>query len=149
MQPQVRKEGLNALVKLTGIGEGHGAIPQAMNRVGEVAASGAPVAYHCPEPVTFMVTEGGILKNSPRLNGARIFLNWFISREGQMAQYWADESTPIRADLHRKEFIPYPEAVAGKSVIKPGSDETKVKMQKAWNAHWLQSGGTIENNESE
>lgn len=144
MQPQIRKESLNALVKLTGIGEGHGAIPQAMNRVSEVAATGAPVGYHCPEPVTFMPSEGGILKNSPRVNGAKIFLNWFISREGQIAQFWVDQSTPVRDELHGREFLGYPDAVTGKKMVKAGSEETKVKVQKYWNNLWLKGGGTID-----
>jgi hypothetical protein len=91
-----------------------------------------------------MPSEGGILRNSPRVNGAKIFLNWFISREGQIAQYWVDQSAPIRDELHGREFLPYPDAVLGKSVVKAGSEETKVKLHKRWNELWLQGGGTID-----
>ena len=149
VQPQVRKESLNALVKLTSLGEGVAAVPQAMNRVKNVADTGAPVGFHCPEPVTFALTEAGIMRNAPHLNGAKIFMNWLISREGQMAQYWADESTPVRVDMQRKEFLPYPEEVVGKKTATPGDDETKAKVAKRWNALWLQGGGTVENTEEE
>lgn len=147
LQPQIRKEGLNALVKLTSLGEGAAAVPQAMNRVFNTAETGAPVAFHCPEPVTFALTEAGIMKNSPHLHGAKIFMNWLISREGQIAQFSADESTPVRPDMQRKEFLPYPDEVAGKKVATPGDDETKAKLQKRWNALWLQGGGTVDNDE--
>jgi iron(III) transport system substrate-binding protein len=149
VQPQIRKEGLNALVKLTSLGEGHAAVPQAMNRVSNTAATGAPVGFHCPEPVTFALTEAGIMRNSAHINGAKIFMNWLISREGQIAQYWADESTPVRIDMQSKEFLPYPEEVAGKTMATPGDDETKAKLQKRWNALWLQGGGTVDNTETE
>lgn len=144
LQPQVRKEGLNALVKLTSLGEGHAAVPQAMNRVSNAAETGAPVGFHCPEPVTFAMTEAGIMRNSAHINGAKVFMNWLISREGQIAQFWADESTPVRPDMQRKEFLPYPDEVAGKKVATPGDDETKAKLQKRWNALWLQGGGTVD-----
>lgn len=149
LQPQIRKEGLNALVKLTSLGEGHAAVPQAMNRVSNTAETGAPVGFHCPEPVTFALTEAGVMSNTPRLAGAKLFMNWLISREGQIAQFWADESTPVRPDMQRKEFLPYPDEVAGKKVATPGDDETKAKLQKRWNALWLQGGGTVDNTESE
>ena len=144
IQPQIRKESLNALVKLTSLGEGHAAVPQAMNRVSGTAATGAPVGFHCPEPVTFALTEAGVMRNSARVHGAKIFMNWLISREGQIAQFWADESTPVRIDMQSKEFLPYPEAVVGKTVATPGDDETKAKLQKRWNALWLQGGGTVD-----
>jgi iron(III) transport system substrate-binding protein len=144
LNPQLRKEGLNALVKLAGLGEGNAAVPAAMNRVGALAETGAPVGYHCPEPVTFTFAEGGILRNSPRINGAKIFLNWFISREGQIAQYWADESAPVREELRSKEFLAYPDAVVGKKMATPGDEETKIKLQKTWNDLWLNGGGTID-----
>jgi iron(III) transport system substrate-binding protein len=141
LDPQLRKEGLNAHVKLTALGEGHAAIPQAMARVGPQAVKGAPVGFHCPEPVTVALTESGIMRESPRINGARIFLNWFISREGQIAQYWADKSVPVREELRRKEFLYFPEAVVNKKVGKPGRSETKKKMLKLWNESWLKGGG--------
>jgi hypothetical protein len=37
--------------------------------------------------------------------------------------------------------------VAGKKVATPGDDETKAKLQKRWNALWLQGGGTVDNSE--
>jgi ABC-type Fe3+ transport system substrate-binding protein len=141
LKPQLRKEGLGALVKLTGLGEGHAAVPQAMSRVGQYAQTGAPIGFHCPLPVTTALTEAGIMSNSPHLNGARIFLNWFISREGQIAQFWADGSNPVRTELQRKEFLAFPEAVADKKVAEEGEDATKAKLAKAWNERWLKASG--------
>jgi hypothetical protein len=61
-----------------------------------------------------------------------------------MAQYWADESTPVRIDMQRKEFLPYPEEVIGKKTATPGDDETKAKVAKLWNKLWLQGGGAVD-----
>ncbi len=149
LDPQIRKEGLNALVRLVSLGEGHAAVPQAMNRVGSQARVGAPVGFHCPEPVTFALSEAGLMRNSPSVNGAKIFLNWFISREGQIAQFWADQSTPVRKELQRKEFLDFPDAVADKRMVTSGEPETRVRLQKYWDARWQSMGGTVSTSEAE
>ncbi|MFT5538811.1 MAG: ABC-type Fe3+ transport system substrate-binding protein, partial [Alphaproteobacteria bacterium] len=99
LQPQLRKEGMSALLNLVVLGEGDAALPSAMNRVAPLHDKGAPIGHHCPEPVVFTVSELGIFKNSPHINGAKIWVNWFLSKEGQIAQFWANGSTPIHNEL--------------------------------------------------
>ena len=143
LKPQLRKESLSAMVKLTALGEGDAAVPQAMTRVAELQKSGSPIGYHCPEPVPFVLTEAGMMKNSPRVNGARIFLNWFISREGQIAQFWANKSVPARPELQGPEFLEFPEAVAGKQLVKlsPETGQTAIKLGEFWDQMWQSAGG--------
>ena len=144
LHPQLRKESLNALVKLTALGEGQAAVPQAMNKVGDSAKTGSPVGYHCPEPVPLVLTEMGIMKNSPHVNGAKIFANWFISKEGQIAQFWANASTPAREDMRGKQFLDFPEAVIGKKLVTlhPDSSQTVVKLSEYWDKMWQSAGGS-------
>ena len=144
LRPQLRKESLSAMVKLTALGEGDAAVPQAMARVAALQRSGSPIGYHCPEPVPFVLTESGMMKNSPRINGARIFMNWLISREGQIAQFWATKSVPARAELQGAEFLEYPEAITGKQLVKLSMDSgsTATKVGEYWDKMWQSSGGT-------
>ena len=144
LRPQLRKESLSAIVKLTALGEGDAAVPQAMVRVAEQVKAGAPIGYHCPEPVPFVLTEAGLMKNSPRINGARIFLNWFISREGQIAQFWANKSVPARTELQGSQFLEFPEAVTGKQLVKlsPETGDATDKFGEYWDAMWQSAGGS-------
>jgi iron(III) transport system substrate-binding protein len=143
LHPQLRKESLNAIVKLTALGEGEIAVPQAMNKVGDAVREGSPVGYHCPEPVPLVLTEMAIMKNSPHVNGAKIFANWFISKEGQIAQFWANASTPAREDMRGKQFLDFPEAVEGKKVmtLHPNSKQTSVDLSEYWDKMWQSAGG--------
>jgi iron(III) transport system substrate-binding protein len=142
LDPQLRKESLNALVNLVALGEGKAAAPQTMDKVGDVLRTGSPVGYHCPEPAPMALTEMALFKNSQHANGARIFMNWFISKEGQIAQYWANHSIPARSDLQDKRFLDFPDAVSGKKVATLGSDfaQSAIDLSAAWDKAW-QSGG--------
>jgi iron(III) transport system substrate-binding protein len=143
LHPQFRKEGLNALVKLTALGEGEITVPQAMQRVGDAVRAGAPVGYHCPEPVPFVLTEMGLMKHSPRTNGAKIFMNWTIAKEGQIAQFWANRSSPSREDLHDRRFLDFPDAIGGKQMVTlpPDPAELTAKVAATWNHYWQKEGG--------
>jgi iron(III) transport system substrate-binding protein len=145
LKPQLRKEGMSAILNLVILGEGDMAVPSAMNRVGPEAEKGAPIGFHCPEPVPFTVSELGVFKGAPHINAAKIWVNWLLSKEGQVAQYWAEESTPIHKGLQRKEFIYFPEAIEGKkkAVLGDESDKTSVRLAKFWDPLWIQGGGYV------
>lgn len=145
LQPQLRKEGMSAILNLVILGEGEIAVPSAMNRVGPQVEKGAPIGFHCPEPVPFTVSELGVFKGAPHINAAKIWVNWFLSKEGQVAQYYAESSTPIHNDLQRKEFLFFPEAVAGKkkAVLGENSADTSVRLAKYWDPLWIQGGGYV------
>jgi len=143
VRPQVRKEGMGALVGLAAAGEFDAVFPSNARRVYQSVLSGAPVGYHCPEPAPAGVDDMVILKGSPNPYAAKIFVNWLLSKEGQVAQYAAKFYTPIHKDLGLKEFYPFPEAVLGKetSYTDPVFEqEVTPKLFEVWNNVLLKGG---------
>jgi iron(III) transport system substrate-binding protein len=144
VQPQLRREGMNAMLELLAAGEFHATIPSAEYRTYQKQLDGAPVSYHCPEPVPVAVSEMGILKGAPNINSARLFINWFLSKEGQMAQYVADFAPPVHKDLQRKEFVPFAAEILGKkdSFRDPKIElDIQPKLLAHWDELWLRGGG--------
>lgn len=142
-RPQLRKEGLSAMIALVGAGEFEIAAPSAMNRVIRLVRKGAPVGFHCPDPIPFSVSEVGIMKGNPHINASRIFVNWLLSKEGQIAQFYGDASTPIHIGLRRPEFLAFPDAVKGKSYAEggPGLEKEAKLVLRYWENLWRQAGG--------
>ena len=144
VRPQLRKEGMNALVSLAIAGEFHMAIPASEYRVAQSADKGAPIGYHCPEPVPMAVAEMGIIKGSPRINAARLFVNWFLSKEGQIAQFVSSQSVPIHKDLQKKEFLPFADEILGKTIAPRTISVMEThgrEVTRAWNGHWAKGTG--------
>ena len=144
VQPQLRREGVNALLELMAAGEFHATIPSAEYRTYQKQVDGAPLSYHCPEPVPIAVSEMGILKGAPNINAARIFVNWFLSKEGQIAQYVADYAPPVHKELRRKELLPFADEILPKkgAFRDPGIElEIQPKLLAFWDELWLKSGG--------
>ncbi len=144
LQPQLRREGMNAIVELMAAGEFYATIPSAEYRTYQKQLDGAPISYHCPEPVPTAVSELGILKGSPNINSARLFANWFLSVEGQIAQYVSDYAPPVHKDLRRREFVPFADEILPKklAVRDPASElEIQPKLLAYWDELWLKSGG--------
>jgi iron(III) transport system substrate-binding protein len=144
VQPQLRREGMNAMIELMAAGEFHATIPSAEYRTYQKQLDGAPVSYHCPEPVPVAVSEMGILKGAPNLNSARLFINWFLSKEGQIAQYVSDFAPPVHKDLQRKEFVPFAAEILGKedSFRDPKIElDIQPKLLAYWDELWLRGGG--------
>ena len=144
LKPQLRREGMNAMLELTAAGEFHANIPAAEYRVYQKTLDGAPVSYTCPEPVPVAVSEMGILKGAPNLNAARLFVNWFLSKEGQIAQYISDFAPPVHKELRRKEFLPFAEEILGKNAgfRDPAIElEIQPKLLEFWDGLWLKGGG--------
>lgn len=144
LKPQLRKEAINGLMKLASIGEFDLAIPSAGYRVKLQVERGAPIAFHCPEPVPTSSSPVGILKGTPRINSARVFVNWLMSKEGQLALHNATGAQPAHVDLQDLEGTsPYPAAIKGKKkayrTLKTLEDMGP--MYKAWNAAWDAAGG--------
>lgn len=144
VQPQLRREGMNALLELMAAGEFHATLPSAEYRTYQKQLDGAPVSYHCPEPVPVAVSEMGILKGAPNINAARVFVNWFLSKEGQIAQYFSDYAPPVHKDLQRKEFVPFATEIVGKkSAFRDPKIELEIqpKLLAYWDELWLRGGG--------
>jgi iron(III) transport system substrate-binding protein len=139
LQPQRRKESVNALQNLVVAGEIKAALPAADYRVALYVRKGAPIAWHCPEPVPSAISGLVLIKGSPYTNAAHLFGNWMISKEGQLAQFIADGATPIHKDMQTKEFLAFPDEIKGKPLafIEPEKlrDEFKAILD-VWNPLW-------------
>lgn len=144
VQPQQRKEGMTATTKLTLAGEFDANIPAPEWRVEQYAAKGAPVSYHCPEPVPITLSQIVLLEKSTHKNGARLFINWVLSREGQILQNAWGDAVPVHKALQSGRFIPFPDTTTGKSrVIRDDGvlgSETDQKMTRTWNSYWAGGG---------
>jgi iron(III) transport system substrate-binding protein len=143
VRPQLRREGMNAMLELLAAGEFHATIPSAEYRTYQKQLDGAPVNYFCPEPVPIAVSEMGILKGAPNINAARIFVNWFLSKEGQIAQYVSDYAPPVHKDLRRREFVPFAdEILPKKGAFRDPAIEVEIqpKLLAFWDELWLRGG---------
>ena len=139
-QPQRRKEGMNAVTGLTVAGEFDASIPAPERAVAKFIQRGAPLGYHCPEPVPITLSEVVTLEKSPHRNASRLFVNWLLSREGQLMQYTEAFAVPVHKALQLPNFVPFADTVLGKPVsVRDESilgDPLQDKMLKLWNAYW-------------
>ncbi|MFM2128628.1 MAG: hypothetical protein RL477_174 [Pseudomonadota bacterium] len=136
VKPQYRKEGLSAVVSLVVAGEFAATLPAGPASVKVLADKGAPVAWHCPDLVPTAVSTIGILKNNPRPYGTRIWVNWLMSREGQIAQFAADRTSPIHRGLQDVGLVVYAEELKGKKVVAEDTDNMEA-LHKAWDERWI------------
>lgn len=144
LKPQLRREGINAMISLTAAGELYAALPGSGYRTQHEAAEGAPVSFHCPEPVPMSINLMAILRGGPSTNAAKLFVNWTLSKEGQISQYYADKSAPVHVDLQGDDhFVPYAQNIKGKKLaVRSASliEDTGDRLYAMWNAQWEKSG---------
>lgn len=147
VKPQVRKEGNNALIGLVIAGEFHAAIPSGGYRVKQYVKKGAPVDWHCPTPAPLAVSEMSILKGNPHPHATKLFVNWFLSREGQLAQYVVSEAEPIHPKMMDERFLPFPDEIKDKPVAFRSPrllEEDLPILAKIWNRHWDDADGGVQ-----
>ena len=143
VKPQLRKEGMNALISLATAGEFDVALPSAAYRVSQMVPKGAPIGWHCPEPVPMSISEMVAIKGGHE-NAALMFVNWFASREGQVAQFAANNAPPVHKDLHRREFLAFPDEILGKKIAfrDPEAMENDLKkLMRFWDPMWFSAKG--------
>ncbi|HTI85572.1 MAG TPA: extracellular solute-binding protein [Alphaproteobacteria bacterium] len=140
VQPQRRSEGLSAVTTLTVAGEADANIPAPERRVSTLVRQNAPVGFHCAEPVPVTLSQIVMLEKSPHKNASRLFINWLLSREGQLMQYTEAYAVPVHNGLQSAAFIPFADTIVGKKVsIRDESmmnDALQEKMMKVWNSYW-------------
>jgi iron(III) transport system substrate-binding protein len=143
VKPQLRKETLAATSKLVSVGE-FDVVFAVQDYVTERDNKrGMPVAAHCPEPIVGTWGKLGILKASPYVNAAKLYTNWHISKEGQIANYHYGRQVPVHAALWSREFLPYPDEVMGKKMLFR-TDEVlagQPKVMQRWAHYWQNAGG--------
>jgi iron(III) transport system substrate-binding protein len=146
LQPQRRKEGMNATTKLTAAGEADANVPAGEDRTRQYVAKGAPLGYHCPAPVPMTVSQIAMLEKSPHKNGARLFINWILSREGQIVQYDTTFAAPVHEALQTPDFLMFADTIMGKPHLVRDDDmlsgDTSDKMHELWDALWVNTGET-------
>jgi iron(III) transport system substrate-binding protein len=112
---QFRKETLAATSKLLTVGEFDIFTTVMDYIVDRDARKGVPVGAQCLEP--YPVTAGyvGIFKGSPHVNAAKLFMNWYLSKEGQVAAFHHARAIPVHKDFRTvRGFLPYPDEIIGK-----------------------------------
>ncbi|MGE5537797.1 MAG: ABC transporter substrate-binding protein [Gemmatimonas sp.] len=145
LKPQLRKEGNNALLSLVIAGEFYAAIPSADYRTKQYHDKGAPISWHCPEPVPMAISEMSMIKGNPHPYASKLWVNWFLSKEGQLAQYYGDLATPVHKELQRPEFIPFPEEIKGRKIAFRDPvvlEESLPRVFEAWNPLWERAAKT-------
>lgn len=139
--PQRRKEGLDASANLLAAEEFDMYIPAAPYRIQGLAEKGAPVTWFSPEPLAVAVSELVLVQRSPSPNAARVFVNWFISREGQEVYSKADNAAPAHPALRNdRAFLGmFADKLIGRPMtIREPEDETRVlpEVRKVWKELW-------------
>lgn len=140
LKPQLRKEGVNAVISLVALGDIHASLPGSGYRTRLLADKGAPVSFYCPAPVPVSVNEIALLRNSPNPNAGRLFINWLLSKEGQVVQFATDHGSPVHKALNNDpRFLNYPETLEGKPRAFRAPDDLERygnEVFKLWNVQW-------------
>ena len=58
-----------------------------------------------PAPLGAGAASASLLNRAPHPNTARLFLNWVLSREGQIAYQKASENNSLRTDIPKKDLV--------------------------------------------
>jgi iron(III) transport system substrate-binding protein len=117
MHAQYRKETLAATDKLISVGEFDIFAAVQDYVVDRDKRNGVPVAAACPSPIPASAGYIGIFRGSPHVNAAKLFINWYLSKEGQVAAFHYARQVPVNIELKRKEFLPFPEQIEGKKIV--------------------------------
>jgi iron(III) transport system substrate-binding protein len=139
--PQRRKEGLDAAANLMAAGEFDLVVPAAPYRIQNLVERAATVGWFSPEPIPVAASEMVILQRSPNPNAAKVFVNWFISREGQAALVKADFNAPAHPGLRSdREYLGmFADSILGRRwVMRVPEDEEHIlpEVRKAWQPLW-------------
>jgi len=139
LQPSVRQEGINATIALVGAGELLASMPAYPERTKELQDKGAPVAWYCPDMVPLSFSSVAIFRNSPGTLGGRMFVNWLISREGQLSQLAVFGTPPVHKDLQSADFHTFPDEIRGKEFISFDDQAATEKFEALWKKYALTS----------
>jgi ABC-type Fe3+ transport system substrate-binding protein len=145
VKPQFREEASDSVVDLVAAGEMNVAFPTAGYRTFAEHEKGAPVAWHCAEPVPLSFSALVLMNHSPHPNAAELYLNWYLSKEGQISQFYADHSPPTHKGLQDPRFIVYADQVVGRPVAVRTPELLENDMSKVaaiWDKHWQEASGS-------
>jgi ABC-type Fe3+ transport system substrate-binding protein len=132
LKPQIRREGINAGISLVGAGENYVSMPAYAERVKELQDKGGPVSWYCPDQVPLEMPKLAIFKGTPNIYAAKLYVNWLLSKEGQIAQLAVFNTLPVHKDLQSKEFYLYPDQLIGKEFISYNDQPDTEKFLEMW-----------------
>jgi iron(III) transport system substrate-binding protein len=142
-KPQLSKENLSMTPRLKAMGEYDMSVPAGDYAVWPYEQQGQSVSFHCPEVVAKGNSSFGVVAGSPRIHAAKIFVNWAVSKEGQVALARAGQILPQHKGLQIAELLPYPKEVLGKKVA-PADHAARARnpaIAQKFNDLWLSAGG--------
>jgi ABC-type Fe3+ transport system substrate-binding protein len=137
LEPSVRQEGINATTALVGAGELYASMPAYPERVKELQDKRAPVAWYCPDLVPLSFSSVAIFRNSPGTFGGRIFVNWLLSKEGQLSQLAVFGTPPVHKELQSQDFHIFPDEIRGKELISFDDQAQTEKFLALWKKYAL------------
>lgn len=76
-----------------------------------------------------------------------MLVNWFISKEGQLALHAATSTPVAHKDLQRRELLPWPNEIVGRELAVRTPEllvDEYPKLIPLWNAAWRKSSGEKE-----
>jgi ABC-type Fe3+ transport system substrate-binding protein len=136
LKPQFRNESMDALLAILAAGEVKAALPVAEYNAKVFETKGAPVSWHCPEPVPLAPSQLGIMAGNPHPFASKVWTNWMLSREAQLAQFVSDNSPPSHKALQRKEFVVYADQVIGKKLVQ-ADEQYNREVYAIWQQYWV------------
>lgn len=79
------------------------------------------------------------------MNASKIFINWLLSKEGQLSEHFVNKVAPLHRDLQRPEFVSFIDQTIGKELsYQDTAAELQIspKLEEFWNELWLSGGRT-------
>ncbi len=101
--------------------------------VQEFVAAGAPISLMSPKEGTYLLTSGfGIylLKKPPHPNAVKVFINWFLSKEGQTILSRSARVQSARLDVPADHLPPEAVRQPGQSYFWMDSEEMVAKREE-------------------
>jgi len=144
LKPQLRRERLNAISRVAALGEFDMAIPQSDSQAKTAIDKGLKIGFHCPDPVAVNGTTMAVLRGAPNENAAKVFVNWMLSREGQLASFAYDNTGPSHTGLRGKPgFSHFPDVVnnTGHAYLNDKALANMPVVMKSWQKRWASFGG--------
>jgi len=144
LKPQLRRERLNAISKVAALGEFDMAIPQSDAQARDAQRQGLKIGYHCPDPVAVNGTVMAVLRGSPHENAGKVWVNWMLSREGQLANFAYDFTGPSHTGLRGKPGFSHFPAIVNNTPHAYLNDKALANMpvvMKSWQKKWASFGG--------
>jgi hypothetical protein len=93
------------------------------------------VAWHCPDLIPLNLSSLAVLRGTPGINGAKLYANWLLSLEGQIAQLAVFGTPSIHKDLQSPDFHVFPDEIRGKQFVSFDDDDETVKFLALWNKY--------------